>query len=75
VRLELGVPGLDLRASSRQAAAQPSTARGAGVPADIGCGEEGLALGAVPGDRAEGVDDERDELVAGYRPDLVEPSQ
>jgi hypothetical protein len=38
-------------------------------------GEEELALGAVPGDRAESVDDEGDELVAGHRPDLVEPSQ
>ena len=44
-------------------------------PADIGSGEEELALGVVPGDRAEGVDDEGDELVAGHRPDLVEPSQ
>jgi hypothetical protein len=66
------------RAWWRLAAAQPSTARGAccaEVSADIGSGEEELALGAVPGDRAEGVDDEGDELVAGHRPDLVEPSQ
>ena len=29
----------------------------------------------VPGDRTEGVDDEGDELVAGHRSDLLEPSQ
>ena len=44
-------------------------------PADAPAGKKGLPLGAVPGDRAESVDDEGDELVAGHRPDLVEPSQ
>jgi hypothetical protein len=34
-----------------------------------------LAFGFFPGDRTEGGDDEGDDLVAGRRSDLVEPSQ
>jgi sugar/nucleoside kinase (ribokinase family) len=44
------------------------------VARDRGCTPR-LALGTVPGDRTEGVDDEGDELVAGHRSDLLEPSQ
>ena len=47
---------------------------GDAIARDCGCTPR-LALGTVPGDRTEGVDDEGDELVAGHRSDLLEPSQ